>query len=95
MIFILRGGGLHAKNDVVATVARLSEVPVYRRSLMNVPLLIMRKSTHPHARYIAEVFQSFIGHVLRISECRDIDTRIGMRPGDEPLDDTREIKVLM
>ena len=81
MIFIIQGGTTEQKNNVVNTIAQLANSPVYRRSVMNVPLLLLRKNTHPHSKYISEIFHSYIGDVLAIDRKPLIDTR-ATPPGD-------------
>jgi hypothetical protein len=82
MIFIIRGGTTKKKNVVVNAIAQLADMPVYRRSIMNLPLMVLQKSTDPKAQYITDICHSYIGNTLAISEKRSADTRI-TRPGDK------------
>jgi len=81
MIFITTGGNGQQRNNVVSAIAQLSDKPVYRRSVMNVPLMILKKSPRPEAQYVNEIFHSYIGDVLQIDSNRNKDVRVG-NPGD-------------
>lgn len=88
MIFIVKGGTSKRRNAVISAIASLADTPVYRRSIMNVPLLILRKSTSVRAQAIVEIFKSYVGDILDIRVDNDTIDRRVPNPGDDSNNDT-------
>ena len=92
MIFIIKGGTHQQKNTVVNSIAQLSDTPVFRRSVMNVPLLILKKSPSQRSQFISEVFNSYLGDALTINvETTAEDSRTS-NPGNEHVSSSQNIE---
>ncbi len=82
MIFVIKGGSTNEKNKIIHAISEVSPTPVYRRSVMHIPMEVLRKSKNPHGAYISEVFKSYIGNVLSIEDVPFSDCSSSY-PGDD------------
>ena len=82
MIFIVNGGTTEQKNLVVTAIAQLADRPVYRRSVMQIPLMALKESNDVKSQFIVDICNNYIGDTLKISEERAGDRR-HLSLGDE------------